>query len=89
LVVGYQTMIDAQAQEQSGASKNTEMRLQLPAAEVAASALTVVPSLGSVADPAVEVHRQEDHLLHKQLMAPGEQVYAVQYRKVRFKWYST
>lgn len=85
-------MIEARAQGKSGASKDTKLRpggLQLPAVEVAAAALAIVPSVGSVADPLVEMYRQEDHLVHKQFMPPDEQGYAVQYCKVRFKCYSS
>jgi hypothetical protein len=88
VVVGYQTMIDAVALGETIGSADFQAEVQLPVSE-AASATGAVVMVGNLADPAVTIQRQGDHGLRKQLVAPGEQVYAVQYRKVKFKWYSS
>jgi hypothetical protein len=88
VVVGYQTMIDAKALRDTARSKDSQARFQLPMSE-AASAIGAVMMVSGLADPALDIYRQSDHGLRKQFVAAGEQVYAVQYRKVRFKWYSS
>jgi hypothetical protein len=78
----------ATASRSKGKATDFQAKVQLPVSE-AASATGAVVMVGNLADPAVTIQRQGDHGLRKQFVAPGEQVYAVQYRKVKFKWYSS
>lgn len=88
VVVGYQTMVDATVFGDMARSKNFQARLQLPVSE-AASAAGAVTVIGDLADPALDIHGQRDDGTRRQFVAAGEQVYAVQYRKVRFRWFSS
>lgn len=89
VVVGYQTMIDAKALGDAARLKDFHARVQLPALDVAAVAAGSVIPVNDVADPALDIHRRHDDGVRKQFVAAGEQVYAVQYRKIWFKWYSS
>jgi hypothetical protein len=87
---GFTAEISSLATASRSKDKATDFqaKVQLPVSE-AASATGAVVMVGNLADPAVTIQRQGDHGLRKQFVAPGEQVYAVQYRKVKFKWYSS
>jgi hypothetical protein len=45
--------------------------------------------IGDLADPALDIHGQRDDGTWRQFAAAGEQIYVVQYRKVRFRWFSS
>jgi hypothetical protein len=81
VVVGYQWLT-----QQSLESKNFQARLQLPVSE-AASAAGAVAMISDPADLALDIHSQRDDSTRRQFVAAGEQIYAVQYRKVRFGWF--
>src|SRR5947207_14007060 len=85
VMVGYQTMVDATVCGDMARLKNFQARLQLPVSE-AASATGAVATIGDVADPGLDMHGRRDDDTRTQFVAAGEQIYAVQYRKVRFRW---
>ncbi|KAJ5820531.1 hypothetical protein N7474_006122 [Penicillium riverlandense] len=88
VVVGYHTMRDARIIEGVANSADTSAWLKLPVGEALATAGVGMP-LGSVADPAVEAQNFHQEAVQRRFVAVGEQVCAVQYRKVRFKWFSS
>ena len=89
IVVGYQTMTDAKVTGDYGRLKEFQAKVQLPASEVAAIATGAITTFSDMADPSLDVHRHMDDGVRKQFVAAGEQIYAVQYRKIQFKWYSS
>ncbi|KIW89447.1 uncharacterized protein Z519_09603 [Cladophialophora bantiana CBS 173.52] len=88
LVVGYHTMFDAQVVEGGSLDAKMTAHISLPIAEALAAAGVVIP-LGDMIDPSVGGHRQQQQGQQKRFVAAGEQICAVQYRKLRFKWYSS
>lgn len=88
VIVGYHTMTDARIIEGVVDAADTSAWLQLPVGEALATAGVVAP-LGSMADPGVGVKNFHQQGVHRRFVAVGEQVCAVQYRKVRFKWFSS
>src|SRR2546421_10831249 len=89
MVVGYQTMVDKRALGDTTRWKEFQGRVQLPVSEAASLSTDAVVMFDDLADPGLDIQRQHDHGLRKQFVAAGEQMYAVQYRKVQFKWYSS
>jgi hypothetical protein len=45
--------------------------------------------IGDLANPGLDIHGQRDDGTRRRLVAAGEQIYAVQYCKVRFRWFSS
>jgi hypothetical protein len=88
LVVGYHTALDARIAEQSREQKGLDGKLVIPLSSVLATPGVVVP-FGDLADPglAAASGRAEDR--QQQFVAQGEQIIAVQYRKVRFRFFSS
>jgi hypothetical protein len=75
-------MINARAFEETTRSKEFQGRVQLPVSEAASAATGAMVMFGDVVDPGLDTQRQHDHGLRQQFVAAGEQVSAVQYRKV-------
>jgi len=88
LVVGYHTMVDAQIIEGIFAAEESSARLELPVT-VPLAAVGAVSSTSNMADPSVAGHSQGDQCVQRRFVATGEQIIAVQYRKVCFKWFSS
>ena len=86
MVVGYQTMIDKRALGDTTRSKEFQGQVQLPVSEAASVSTDAVVMFDDLADPGLDIQR---HSLRKQFVAASERMYAVQYRKVQFKWYSS
>ncbi|KAJ5404021.1 hypothetical protein N7509_003892 [Penicillium cosmopolitanum] len=88
VVVGYHTVLDARIAEQSREQKALDGNLAIPISS-ALLATGVVAPFGELADPrlAGSSGRAED--LQRQFVAQGEQIFAVQYRKVRFRFLSS
>ncbi len=89
VVVGYHTMLDAQVVEGAAGAMETSGQLGLPVTEVALAATGVMVPLGDIADPRVAGNNIKKQGIQRQFVADGEQICAVQYRKVRFKWFSS
>jgi hypothetical protein len=88
VVVGYHTALDARIAEQSREQKGLDGKLVMPISTTLAISGAVVPA-GELADPklAGSSGRAEDR--KRQFVAQGEQIIAVQYRKVRFRFLSS
>ncbi|KAJ9492836.1 hypothetical protein VN97_g390 [Penicillium thymicola] len=88
VVVGYHTILDAHIAEQSREQKLLGGTLAIPVSSALLASGVVVP-FGELADPrlAGSSGRVED--LQRQFVAQGEQIIAVQYRKVRFRFLSS
>jgi hypothetical protein len=87
-VVGYRTITDARIAARTGAQDLSGGKLVMPVSAGLAAAGIVVP-LGSLVDPGLagSVGHTDDQ--QKFFVAQGEQIIAVQYRKVCFKWFSS
>lgn len=87
MVVGLQIVTDARSGNHDEQSREIGGEVTAPvsvAATVASHGGVAVPSEG--VDPgSAGISMQQD----VNFVAPGEQIYAVQYRKVEFKWYSS
>ncbi|KAJ5662985.1 hypothetical protein N7507_003716 [Penicillium longicatenatum] len=88
VVVGYHTVLDARIVEQSREQKLLDGNLAVPVSSALLASGVVVP-FGDLADPklAGSSGRVED--LQRHFVAQGEQIIAVQYRKVRFRFLSS
>lgn len=84
LVVGYYTMVDTQVMEGGSSTIRTSAQLNLPATLVALPAGSVFASLPPIADPSFGSQSDQREQFEKQFVATGEQIGAVQYRKLRF-----
>lgn len=88
LVVGYHTMLDAQVTGGGAATSEIGGSIQVPITATLAATGVVIP-LGGIVDPEFAGKSKHSHGEQQQFVAPGEQICAVQYRKLRFKWYSS
>ena len=88
LIVGFQTVRDAQLSRKRASSREHAAKLRAPiAAALAATGLVLTFALS--ADPEIKTSAIETSLDGGSHTAPGEQINAVQYRKAKFKWYSS
>lgn len=85
LIVGYQIMRDGLLSKERWSSKGHAAKLQAPGATALTAAGVVLP-LGV---SGISRSAAESHFAGRSHVAPGEQVSAVQYRMVRFKWLSS
>ena len=88
VVVGYDTMLDAQIVEGAGEAVGSSAQLEMPVTPALAAAGIMVP-LGDIADPGVTGNNLSKQGIQRRFVATGEQICAVQYRKVRFRWFSS
>jgi hypothetical protein len=88
VVVGYHTVLDACIVEQSREQKGLDGKVVMPISTALATSGVVVP-FGDLADPGLagSSGRAEDQ--QRQFVAQGEQIIAVQYRKVCFRFFSS
>ena len=96
VVCGYKTLQDAHVNQSQGGSGSFEGGLALPASVVASAAAMAggVP-LPPIVTPesdidllAIKAERDTKMQESAQYDAPGEQVFAVQFRRVKFSWFS-
>jgi hypothetical protein len=88
VVVGYQTVHDARLSEANVRSKRLNAGAKLPVKAAIAGSGIILP-IGEETDPAFDHTSQRNTEYRETFVAPGEQVAAIQYRRVRFKWYSS
>ena len=86
LVFGYQTLQDARITASAGSQKSIHGKATVPISEALTASGVVVP-LGDLVDPGLEAFRDQLADDQKRFVAPGEQIFAVQYVKVRCKWF--
>jgi hypothetical protein len=88
LVVGCHTVLDAQIIEQHGGQSTSGGKLVMPVSAALTATGVVVP-MGNINDAGLSGSRgrMEDEQRH--FKAQGEQICAVQYRKVRLRWFAS
>ena len=88
MIVGYYTMLNARVFEGGNTLSESSLQLEVPVtASLAAGGVTL--PIGSDMDPSFGADRRQDQQVQTKFVAPGEQICAVQYRKLQFKWYSS
>ena len=87
VVVAYHTLVDARILEQLGGQSSAGGNLATPVSTALTASGVVVPF--NVADPGLSGFRGRIEDEQRQFIAPGEQIYAVQYRKVRWRWFAS
>ena len=88
LIVGYEIVRDAWLNKAQSSLKKRTVNLQAPLSAALATIGVVLP-LGVSADPRINQFMAESHFAGESHVAPGEQVSAVQDRKVKFKGFSS
>lgn len=88
MIVGFHTVTDARIVQQSSDGESTGGKVQIPVSLSLAAAGIIVP-LGNLIDPSVTGEQQAGNKALAQFVAPGEQVCAVQYRKISHRWFSS
>ncbi|KAH8816666.1 hypothetical protein F5884DRAFT_229710 [Xylogone sp. PMI_703] len=86
LVTGYHTLLDARIYEYSGDQQYRGTEITVPLSTALAASGVIVP-FGEIMNPGLGVSHGRIEDIQKQFTAPGEQVFAVQYRRVRHKWF--
>lgn len=85
LVVGYHTIIDAEVTQATTSGATTSGGVHLPDPSPIGLSAHVPNLLGSRVNSTRDVSTTSE----RSFCAPGEQIYAVQYRKLVFKWLSS
>jgi hypothetical protein len=88
LVVGLETLLDAEVMEQAGTLTTKGGNVTAPGGLIATVATGVPLPLGDLLDVGVEAGWNKGEKTISSFFAEGEQIYAVQYRKVAFRWFS-
>jgi hypothetical protein len=86
IVVGYHTALDARIVERFQEQKGLDGKLAMPLPTALAASGVVVPC-GDIVDPGLVGSRGRAETQQRQFVAQGEQVIAVQYRKVHFRFF--
>lgn len=81
LVVGLRTLQDARLTKDVSSGSVRGVKTQVPTALVAG-----LSDAAGIATPGVASEKDNDHSENTVFDAPGEQIFAVQYRKVKFQW---
>lgn len=88
LVVGYHTVFDAHFRQQNLGLLRNSARIRGPS-EVLVNGGVRGFTPGSAGEVGLGVTRREFYGHQRYFTAPGERIYAVQYRKVKFRWFSS
>lgn len=88
LIVGIHTVTDASISHESAAGSGAGAQAEIPVS-LSLTAAGVVAPLGGIVDPSVGFQRQGLDGAHIRFVAPGEQVCAIEYRKLRHEWLSS
>ncbi|RYP07230.1 hypothetical protein DL765_009220 [Monosporascus sp. GIB2] len=89
LVVGIKTLTDATVVQTGGRLRETSVNVQVPIEAAMAAAGVPLPGLGDVANPGGGSTRTRRVDVEGRFFAPGEHIYAVQYRKVKLSRFSS
>lgn len=84
LVVGYHTLVDARFTQLADSSAVRAVAGGVRVSAGAAGAAAVVDLT-----TAVDGERESESRFKRSFVTMGEQIYAVQYRKIRFRWFSS
>lgn len=87
LVVGIKTLTDAHVKQGKSRALEAEASVEIPTALAAAAGGVVLP-LGDFLDVGAGMSRQKQNDEKMSFVAPGEQIFAVQYRKIEFARFS-
>jgi hypothetical protein len=87
VVVAYHTLLDARIREHSGDQSAAGGSLAIPVSTALSASGVVVPL--NAMDPGFSGIRGRTENEQTQFVAPGEQICAVQYRKVHWKWFAS
>lgn len=88
MVVGFHTVTDARIGHAIARKNGSGGQINVPVGLTLATLGAIAP-LGNILDPCVGGSQQSGHNLQSFFLAPGEQVCAFQYRKVRYRWFSS
>jgi hypothetical protein len=88
VVIGYHTALDARIVEKSRGQNILKGSLQVPITSVLATSGVIVP-VGDLPGPKLAGSGGHTEDQQRQYVAKGEQVVAVQYRKIRFNFFSS
>jgi hypothetical protein len=87
VITGFHTLLDARIYETEVDSNTLGGNVAVPIAEGLAAAGVPVP-FPDVVDPSIAAEHQQKYAGTRGFLAKGEQVGAIQYRKIKFKWYN-
>ena len=87
-VVGFHTVIDTRIISESVEGHQASGELTLPVG-LTLAAVGVIAPLETVIDPGLKGHRTASDGAKTQFIIPGEQICALQYRKVSHRWLSS
>lgn len=85
IIVGFHTMTDARIVHESIEGHQLAGQITVPVGLSLAAAGVVVP-LGNIVDPAVSGNHRSLNGSKTEFVVPGEQISALQYRKVSHRW---
>lgn len=85
VIVAYHTLVNAQILEQLGGQSSVGGNLAIPVSTALIASGAVVPL--NIADPGLSGLRGSIEDEQRQFKVPGEQVCAIKYCKVRWKWF--
>lgn len=88
LIVGFHTVTDASISQESTLGEGVSGQINVPVGLSLAAAGVVVP-LGDLLDPGIAIEKQGLDGAASQYKVRGEQVCALEYRKIRHKWFSS
>ncbi|KAF3297400.1 hypothetical protein TWF132_007496 [Orbilia oligospora] len=90
MIVGLRTITNANISCGSFRLKDTGGEISAPISIALPAALGVpIPIISDVLDVGVGKSRIEEHEVQTRFQAPGEMIYAVEYRKLEFSWFSS
>lgn len=85
-VVGYHTMSDASVLVGGDEKKDVSGQVEVPISKALTAGGIVIPN-GGLTDPTIAGTYKEVRGATAQFVAPGERIWALQFRKVVFKWF--
>jgi len=88
IIVGFVTISDARIIQESALDRQAGGQISVPVG-LSLSAVCAIAPFGNIVDPSVGGHHQVVEGGRIQFLAPGEQVCALQYRKVCHRWLSS
>ncbi|KHO00522.1 uncharacterized protein MAM_01300 [Metarhizium album ARSEF 1941] len=88
MVVGFHTVTNARIAHEVVQDKNAGGQVKVPVGFTLAAVGAIAP-LGDIIDPSVGGNKQSINNSQASFMATGEHICALQYRKVRHRWFSS
>lgn len=88
MIVGFHTVTNARIAHKFAHERDAGGQINVPVSLTLAAVGAMAP-LGNIIDPSVGGNSQSDDNTQAFFKAPGEQICAFQYRKVRHRWFSS